>query len=119
MSFVTSWNFSPIQPEHRHAALGELGVTVSSIDADARTQYALTDDQRGVLVSRVEAGSPAASRGIAEGNVITQVGQDQINTPDDFAKAVQRLHERKKTEVLLLVQDDDGLRWVPVPFLGN
>lgn len=107
------------QPEHRHAALGELGVTVSSIDADTRTQYALTDDQRGVLVSRVEAGSPAASRGIAEGNVITQVGQDQINTPDDFAKAVQRLHDSKKTEVLLLVQDDDGLRWVPVPFLGN
>ncbi|WP_040509772.1 Do family serine endopeptidase [Gluconobacter morbifer] len=107
------------RPAHRHAAMGELGLEVSAIDADARTQYALSDDQRGVLVTRVEPGSPAASRGIATGNVITQVGQDQVNTPDAFAKAIQQVHARRKTEALLLVQDDDGLRWVPVPFLGN
>ncbi|KXV78854.1 serine protease, partial [Gluconobacter japonicus] len=86
---------------------------------EMRTQYALTDDQRGVLVDRVEPSSPATSRGIAVGNVITQVGQDQIDTPDAFAKAIHQAQEQKKTEVLLLVQDDDGLRWVPVPFLGN
>ncbi|MFT9449244.1 Do family serine endopeptidase [Gluconobacter japonicus] len=107
------------QPAHTKAAFGELGLTVRSIDAEMRTQYALTDDQRGVLVDRVEPSSPATSRGIAVGNVITQVGQDQIDTPDAFAKAIHQAQEQKKTEVLLLVQDDDGLRWVPVPFLGN
>ncbi|MEJ5154079.1 Do family serine endopeptidase [Gluconobacter wancherniae] len=107
------------QPEHRHQTLGDLGLTVSAIDADARTQYALSDDQRGVLVSRVESTSRAAERGIVEGNVITQVGQDQIDTPDAFAKLVQQAQAQKKHEVLLLVQDDDGLRWVPVPFAGN
>lgn len=106
-------------PAHTKATFGELGLTVRAIDAEARTQYALSDDQRGVLVDRVEPGSPATSRGIAVGNIIVQVGQDQIDTPDAFAAAVRRVLDLRKSEVLLLVQDDDGLRWVPVPFLGN
>ncbi|QDH18021.1 Do family serine endopeptidase [Swingsia samuiensis] len=107
------------QPLHMKAMLQGLGLTVRSIDADIRTQYALSDDQRGVLVEQVTAQGRAASRGIVAGNVITQVGQEQVNTPDDFKRLVQRMLDQKKKEVLLLVQDDSGLRWVPVPFAEN
>ncbi|WP_237442471.1 Do family serine endopeptidase [Saccharibacter sp. 17.LH.SD] len=103
-------------PEHSRRTVGNVGLEVHVIDADARTQYALSDSQRGVLVSRVYEDGTAASRGIVEGNVIVQVGENEVDTPDAFEHELQHAQAMKKNEVLLLVQDADGLRWVPLPF---
>lgn len=102
-------------PAHPSKTVGNIGLKVSVIDADARTQYMLSDSQRGVLVTRVFEDGTAAARGIVEGNVITQVGERDVNTPDAFQAALEQARDRKKAEVLLLVQDNDGLRWVPLP----
>ncbi|MCX5616796.1 Do family serine endopeptidase [Bombella sp. TMW 2.2559] len=105
-------------PEHPVKTLRELGLKLGVIDQAARTQYELTDSQRGVLVMRVYEGSPAASRGLTEGNLILQVGQQEVNTPEALQTALDRAREMKRTDILLLVQDKDGLRWVAVP-LGD
>nr|WP_294914391.1 Do family serine endopeptidase [uncultured Neokomagataea sp.] len=106
-------------PEHAKEVVGLLGLEVSAINAELRTQYALSDDQRGVLVDHVDSSGTAALRGISIGNVIVQVGQVQVNTPDALEAELNRVKELKKNEALLLVQDDDGLRWVPVPLSTN
>lgn len=105
-------------PEHPVKTLRELGLKLGVVDQAARTQYELTDSQRGVLVMRVYEGSPAASRGLTEGNLILQVGQQEVNTPEALQAALDRAREMKRTDILLLVQDKDGLRWVAVP-LGD
>lgn len=105
-------------PEHPVKTLRDLGLSLGVIDQAARTQYELTDSQRGVLVKRVFDGSSAASRGLTEGNLILQVGQQEVNTPDALQAALDRARELKRTDILLLVQDKDGLRWVAVP-LGD
>ena len=64
---------------------------------------------------RVYEGSLAAGRAIMEGNVILQVGEQEVNTPDALQAALERARSMKKADILLLVQDKDGLRWVPVP----
>ncbi|GBR52684.1 endopeptidase DegP/Do [Neokomagataea thailandica NBRC 106555] len=107
------------QPDHAKEAIDMLGLEVSAIDSDMRTQYALSDDQRGVLVDHVDASGTAVLRGIEVGNVIVQVGQVQVNTPDALKEELNRVQGQKKNEVLLLVQDNDGLRWVPVPLKTN
>lgn len=106
-------------PEHPVRSLADIGVKVSVIGPDERTQYGLSDSQRGVLVTRVFDGSPAARRGIVEGNVITQVGLTPINTPDAFTNALTRARDLKKNDVLLLVQDAKGLRWTPLSLSGR
>lgn len=106
-------------PEHPVKTLRELGVKLGVVDQTARTQYGLTDSQRGVLVMRVYDGSPAASRGLAEGNLILQVGQQEVNTPEALQTALDRARELKKADILLLVQDGEGLRWVAVPLGGQ
>ncbi|MCX8667642.1 Do family serine endopeptidase [Acetobacteraceae bacterium B3987] len=106
-------------PEHPVKTLRELGVKLGVVDQTARTQYGLTDSQRGVLVMRVYDGSPAASRGLAEGNLILQVGQQEVNTPEVLQTALDRARELKKADILLLVQDGEGLRWVAVPLGGQ
>ncbi|WP_241664052.1 Do family serine endopeptidase [Oecophyllibacter saccharovorans] len=102
-------------PEHPVRNLEDLGLKVSVIGPDERTQYGLSDSQRGVLVTRVYDNTPAARRGLVEGNVITQVGLDNVNTPDDLLKALERARNLHRSEVLLLVQDGQGLRWTPIP----
>lgn len=102
-------------PAHPNMTVGNIGLKVSVIDADARTQYRLSDSQRGVLVTRVFDDGTAVARGIMEGNVITQVGEREINTPDEFGTMLKKARSMKKTEVLLLVQDHEGMRWVPLP----
>ncbi|MDF7673816.1 Do family serine endopeptidase [Acetobacteraceae bacterium ESL0709] len=102
-------------PEHTHQSVASLGIKVSVIDSDMRTQYALSDSQRGVIISEVTKGSIAEQRGITEGSIITQVGQTEVNTPDAFAREVQRVENLKKKDVLLLVQDRNGMMWVPLP----
>ena len=106
-------------PEHPVKTLRELGVKLGVVDQTARTQYGLTDSQRGVLVMRVYDASPAASRGLAEGNLILQVGQQEVNTPEALQAALDRARELKKADILLLVQDGEGLRWVAVPLGGQ
>lgn len=106
-------------PEHPVKTLKELGVKLGVVDEAARTQYGLTDSQRGVLVMRVYEGSPAASRGLTEGNLVLQVGQQEVNTPEALQAALDRARELKRTDILLLVQDGEGLRWVAVPLEGQ
>lgn len=106
-------------PEHPVKTLKELGVKLGVVDEAARTQYGLTDSQRGVLVMRVYEGSPAASRGLTEGNLVLQVGQQEVNTPEALQAALDRARELKRTDILLLVQDGEGLRWVAVPLGGQ
>lgn len=102
-------------PQNLHQTVASLGIKVSVIDSGMRTQYALSDSQRGVIISEVTKDSIADQRGITEGSIITQVGQTEVNTPDAFARAVQRVVDLKKKEILLLIQDKEGMIWVPLP----
>lgn len=103
------------QPAHIIQTLDDLGMTISVIGADERQEYGLSDGQKGVLVTRVKEGSLAAQRGLKEGSIILQVGQNSVNTPDGVLKELQRARNMKKEALLLLVQDDNGTLWVPLP----
>jgi len=69
---------------------GRLGVFVMGITPELRTHYGAPGD-RGVLVARVEAGSPAASAGLQAGDVITSAGGRTIEQAGDLVNAVAGL----------------------------
>nr|WP_317134977.1 Do family serine endopeptidase [Brytella acorum] len=100
-------------------ALADLGLTIGAIDDDVRTKYKLSDSQRGVVVADVKADGPAAERGIEVGNLVTEVQQVEVDSPEAFSREITRARQQKKHSVLLLLQDGDGLRWVPLPLDGN
>ena len=100
-------------------ALADLGVTFSAIDDETRSKYSLSDSQRGVVVSDVTRDGPADTRGLQPGDVVTEVQQVAVNSPDALSKELTRARQQKKHTVLLLVQGQDGLRWVPLPLSGE
>ncbi len=58
-----------------------LGVALAPLNRDMRQQLGLPQDAHGVVVSDVEAGSPADQAGIRPGDVIQAVGSQQVDTP--------------------------------------
>jgi membrane-associated protease RseP (regulator of RpoE activity) len=82
---------------------GRLGVFVLGITPELRKHYGVPDD-RGVLVARVEAGSPAASAGLQAGDIITDAGGRVIDQAGDLASAIAAIG--KGTSVDLKVVRD-------------
>lgn len=75
---------------HGHVIQAWIGVTVQPLD-NRMADYLNTNDLRGVVVARVEEGSPAAAAGLAAGDVILAVNQQRTPTPDDYTAAARAL----------------------------
>jgi S1-C subfamily serine protease len=86
---------------------GRLGVFVLGITPELRKHYGVPDD-RGVLVARVEAGSPAAAAGLQAGDIITDAGGRAIDQAGDLASAVSGIAKGKSLD-LKVVRDHKSL----------
>ena len=79
-----------------------------------RDRFQLQADQKGVLITDVASGSPAAEKGLKPGDVIVEVQQEEVKTPADITERVERFRKANRRSVLMLVQTSDGLHWVPL-----
>ncbi len=100
-------------PQARPAETGE-GMTLGVLTPDARNTFGLSEDIDGVVVMDVEAGSPAAVKGIEPGDVILEVGQRPVNTPQDVLDAFATAREAGRQSVLLLVDRNGDKRFVAI-----
>ncbi|MGZ3615170.1 MAG: DegQ family serine endoprotease, partial [Thermodesulfobacteriota bacterium] len=75
-----------------------LGITVQNITPEIAQGLGLKREA-GVVVTRVEPGSPAANAGIQTGDVIREVDRKPIKDVDDF---VQKIEKSKDQENILL-----------------
>ena len=73
-------------PAERRPWLGVIGLT---INADIARYYGLPVS-RGVLVTNVADGSPAAEAGIADGDVIAEVDNSETRGVDDLVKEIRK-----------------------------
>jgi len=102
------------QPEEAEATKTELGISVQNLTEELAEQFGLTG-QRGVLVSEVQPGSPAARVGLEPGVLIKKVNGKDVTTVKAFQNAVQKA-KRDKDSVLLLVNDGQASRFVAIEF---
>ena len=72
----------------RVGSRGFIGVTLVEITPDLRAHYGAPRDS-GVLVSSVEADTPAAKAGIQVGDVITSVDGESVEWTGDVSRAVR------------------------------
>lgn len=86
----SSWSFS------FKSGKGRLGVNATDMTEELRDHFGAPKDA-GVLVQRVEAGTPAAKAGLKVGDVITRVGGELIDSPSDVTRA---LSEKKAGEAV-------------------
>jgi serine protease Do len=107
------------KPQNVPVAISGLGMKVAPITDEARTKYQIGADQKGVVVTDVTANGAAAGRGIKPGDVVVEVQQETVATPADVQDKVDRYRKMSRKTVLMLVQNSDGLRWVPLPLASD
>ena len=95
--------------------LSGLGARLAPITDALRDQYKLAPDQKGVVVTDVQSDGAAASRGLKPGDVIVEVQQEPVTSPQDVQDRLEKYRKQNRKTVLMLVQNGDGMRWIPVP----
>ena len=97
-------------------AIESLGLTVAPLTSDLRQRFELKDDVKGVVVTEVAPDGPAAKKEIRPGDIIVEVGQSQVRSPDEVVGRVKEVRDSKRRSVLLLLQRAGDLRFIAVPF---
>lgn len=70
------------------------GLTLQPLTAETASRYGLEPDDQGLLVTRVDPTSAAASAGIRQGDLIQEVNRQTVKTFAEFTSAVQQSGSR-------------------------
>ncbi len=89
-----------------------LGLTLSEMTDELRSQLNLGDSAEGLVVMDVDENSQAYDKGLRAGDVITEAGQQRVSTPADLEARIQAARDAGRRSLLLLVRRDGEPRFV-------
>jgi serine protease Do len=82
----------------------QLGLTLQQPSDQLREKFGLPDNVKGVVITQVAPDSPAADKQLQPGDVIIEVDQKAVTTPQEVSDIVGKLQTQKKRSVLLFVE---------------
>ncbi|MEP9367037.1 Do family serine endopeptidase [Xanthobacter sp. VNH20] len=93
-----------VKPEAKKS----LGLELAPMSDELRKRFKIKDTVKGVVILNVDRNSAAAEKGLKPGQVVVEVGQEAVSSPDDVQKRVDGLKKDGKKSALLLISDADG-----------
>jgi serine protease Do len=100
------------EPDHEEL----LGLSIAPLTEELRSQFRIGKSVEGVVITDVEANSPAAKKDVKPGDVIVEVTQERVTDPGEVVARVAAVKKSGRKSVLLLISDSKGgLRFVAVP----
>ncbi|MEM7226668.1 MAG: DegQ family serine endoprotease [Pseudomonadota bacterium] len=99
---------------------GELfGMSLSELTPDLRRRHGLAEDAEGVLVQGIEPGSQAAERGLRSGDLISQLGERDVENLADIAAALATAEDAGEDSVLVLVERAGNPLFLTLPVVPD
>jgi serine protease Do len=90
----------------------DLGLTVQTLTSDLAENLGLDRNLKGVVVTQVDPGGPAAEAGLRRGDVILEVNRQPVKDVDAYRKAIKAVGKGKS--VLFLVRRGDNTIFLAV-----
>lgn len=103
----------------RPMELTGLGMRVAPITSELRERFSIRAEQRGVVIVEVTPGGSGAERDLRPGDVIVEVQQEKVNTPQELQERIERARRQNRATVLLMVEGQGGQRFVPLRLRGG
>ena len=101
-----------VEPDHEDL----LGLSIAPLTDQLRGQFHIGKSVEGVVITDVDADSPAARKDVKAGDVIVEVTQERVTDPQEVLARVAAVKKSGRKSVLLLISDaKGGLRFVAVP----
>jgi serine protease Do len=85
-----------------------LGMSLGELTDEARKSGGIADDIKGVLITSVEPNSAAAEKQVLPGEIITEVAQESVSSPKEFADKIDALKKDGRKNALLMVSSKTG-----------
>ncbi len=102
-------------PDEPAVVTGPLGLSLSDLSPTLRSKFGIKDEIKGVVVTDVAEGSPAAEKRVQAGDVILEISQQPVDSPDAIAERINQLKtDGRKSALLLLANKNGDLRFVAV-----
>lgn len=92
-----------------------LNMGIMPLTETERADYNVPDSVDGVMIGDVPERSAAAEKGLAVGDVIVEVNQQPVKTPQDMIDIVNAAAEAQRSSVLLLINRGGDVRFVALP----
>ena len=92
-----------------------LGVTLAPLTRELRERLDLGALADGAVIVQVQQGSRGEQAGLRAGDVVVQVGQVPIVTPEDVVNQMEQMRSKAGEGVLLRINRDGRHRFVAVP----
>jgi serine protease Do len=105
--------------EEQPARAEALGMHFSPLTSELRRDLHLGKDVQGVVVERVDSGSPADDVGLRDGDVLVAVNQQPVNTPQEAAGKLKEISGSSKKSALLLLNRHGVTQYVGVSLGEN
>ncbi len=105
---------TPTEPA-KPAVTTALGLEFSPQTEELRKRYSIKDGVKGVIITKVDPNSNAADKRVLVGELVVEIGQEPVNSPEDVTKRLDALKKEGKKSALLLVSNAQGeVRFVAV-----
>lgn len=88
------------------------GLTLSAISDADRKEYRIPAETEGALVSAVADLSEAAEKGLMPGDVLVEVNQQPVTSPDQASDLIAKARKAGRNSALLLVNREGDVRFV-------
>jgi serine protease Do len=90
-----------------------LGLELANMSDDLRRRYKIKDTVKGVVITGVDANSPASDKRLTPGDVIVEIAQEAVGDTGDLQAKIDKLKKDGRKSALLLVAGADGeLRFI-------
>jgi serine protease Do len=102
-----------VAPKQETVIQKTLGLNLANMSDDLRKKYKIKDSVKGVVITGVDSGTPAAEKRLSAGDVVVEVAQEEVKTAADLQKRIDQLKKDGRKAALLLVSNAEGeLRFV-------
>ncbi|TWH01079.1 serine protease Do [Mesorhizobium sp. J18] len=92
-----------------------LGMSLAALDEETRSQFGISKDVSGVVITEVAPGSPAAEKGVAAGEVVAEIAQEAVSSPQQMVERLEALKKQGRKNALLMLASKTGeLRFVTI-----
>jgi len=95
-------------------AVRELGLSLSAITPKLREEFGLDETASGVVVTEVDERGSASEKGLRAGDLIVEVDQEEVTSPEQVAERVAAAKSAGYRVVTLLIYREGDFQWVAV-----
>ena len=92
--------------------LPALGLSLGAMTDERREAFSLEEGVGGVVVTGVDSGGSAEEKGLKAGDVIVEVDQERVATPDEVESFVEQAREAERRSLTLLVYRGGEYQWI-------